>query len=173
MGAERGERRLDELSGTRADDDLAAVGRAHDASCEVDIHAHVLGRIEAGRAGVDADPDPDWAFFQARHRFRDRRNCLRCRGEGVEEGVPLVVDLVPREVCIGLTHDPAVLCEGLAVGVHTELFEQPGRALDVTEDERYLACGLRDASHEVILCRGADRCNVGCPNDSEDNVTAG
>ena len=63
--AELGELELDELGSRMREHDLAAVGRAHHSRGEVDVHAHVLGRVEGGLAGVDADADRDRAVLEA------------------------------------------------------------------------------------------------------------
>jgi hypothetical protein len=55
--------------------------------------------------------------------------------EGDEEGIPLGVDLDPALGGAGGTDHLAVGGERLRVGLRPQLLEQPGRALDVGEEE--------------------------------------
>ena len=60
---------LEQRDGGGGEDDLAAVGGAHDPCGAVDVEADVLGRVERGLAGVDPDPDPDRAAVEPAHRL--------------------------------------------------------------------------------------------------------
>ena len=154
MLAELRELEVDGRRGRLRADDLAAVGRAHHSRGEVDVHAHVLGGIGGGSPSVDADPDRDRAVCQAGHRLGNGCHRVGGRGEGVEEGVALVVDLVAAVVAVRRAHDPAVLGEGLAVGIRAELLQELRRTLDVAEDERHRANGLGHRSHPGASCVG-------------------
>ena len=66
---------------------------------------------------------------------------LRCSerprrfGESEEEGVPLRVHLDSFVCPAGRSHDPSMHRERLFVRLVPDLLEQPGRALDVGEEE--------------------------------------
>jgi hypothetical protein len=130
---------------------LSTVGGGHDAGGAVDVEADVLRWIERRLAGVDAYADPDRALGEAAHCFADGADGGLGRGEGVEERVAFVVDLVALVSGARIAHDAAVLDEGVAVPVGAELLEQPRRALDVGEHQRHRPRRLWDLGHAPIV----------------------
>ena len=57
--------------------------------------------------------------------------------EGVEEGVPLVVDLVPSVALKGVPQQPPMQLERVAVSLRAEAVQEPRRPFDVREKERH------------------------------------
>ena len=78
------------------------------------------------------------------------------RREGDEEGVALRVDLDAAVAREGLAQDAAVLGERLCVGLAPELVQQPGRALDVGEEEGD-GSGGEIAWHGIMMRDGDGR----------------
>ena len=137
MLAEVGElEAVEEVPRRSARDDLAAVPSRGDPRGEVHVLADVALLGEAGRSRVQTDAHPDRpaaspSVISARGRERPRRG-----REGEEEGVALRVHLDAALRRAGRAHDPPVLGERLVVRLVPELVQQPGRALDVGEEER-------------------------------------
>ena len=96
VGAELGQLSGDEDASRLRHEHLAAVARAHDPGRRVHVHADVLGRVEPWLARMYPYADRDRPGLQPAHRLRDGWNGLLGRGEGVEEGIALVVHLVAR-----------------------------------------------------------------------------
>ena len=111
---------------------------------------------------VDAHPDADFRAVGPRRRVqgalrvdgrRDRRGCL---GEQLEEGIALRPTLdpgVPRE---RVAEDGVVPLEELGIGGRPEVLDEPGRPLDVREQE-----GDR-AGREWALTHGPSRIRPSC-----------
>ena len=125
-----------ECGGRRGDQDLPAVTRCGDPRRHVDVLADVALRREERRPRVAADTQPERA---RRELPRDllRRLHRACRGrEDEEECVPLRIHLDPVVRAACPPHDTPVRIEGCRVIIGPELAQQPGRALDVREEER-------------------------------------
>jgi hypothetical protein len=103
---------------------------------------------------VQADPHPDRTLLEPCHRLGDGRDGILGRGEGVEEGIALVIHLVARVAAERLAHDPPVLGERLPVGLLAQLVQEPGRALDVGEYQGDRAGGLLDHASTNIPSAG-------------------
>jgi hypothetical protein len=120
-------------------DDLAAVAGGGDPVGAMDVDADVAVVAERGRAGVQADPGahgggPVVAAEAALRVGRRRGRRVRCREDG-EELVAAGVDLV------SLGAGDRLPKEAADVGQHVlplvaQVPRQPGRSLDVGEEER-------------------------------------
>jgi hypothetical protein len=113
------------------EDDLAAVGGRADARGAVNVDPNVA-LIGHGRlAGMDPHPDGD---RERPLRFLRRRDRIGCARESDEEGIPLGIDLDAPVGRKGVAKCAAVL--GQRVGIaRAQLLEQPGRTLDIGEEE--------------------------------------
>src|SRR6476646_6287401 len=107
------------------------------------MHAEPLVALlaERGLTGMDADPDPDLHFIgpvllSERTLSSDRR-CHRFLrpAEGHDEGIALRADLTPAMLPEGRAEQPVVLQEQILVTI-AQPDHQPGRALDVAEQQR-------------------------------------
>src|SRR6266511_3806113 len=90
---------------------------------------------QARVARMDAHPHPDRTRSEHLLALRRRHQRLARLWEGVEEGVSLRIDLDAAAGREGLPQESAVLGERLDVALLPELLDQPGRALDVGEEE--------------------------------------
>ena len=90
------------------------------------VEAHSHPDLRTVRPGVGAQG--------ALGSDRSSRGVARAR-EREEEGVALGVDLGPAGASERLADEPPVLANDLRVAI-SELLQEPGRALDVREDER-------------------------------------
>ena len=131
---------LDQLRRRLRDHDLAAVAGAHHPRGQMNVLPDVLRRIDTRLPRMHPHPNPDHPSRQGSLSLGNRSHRLPRRGEGVEEGVTLVVDLVAETE--RLAHEPAVLAQCLAVRVLPQLPEQTRGAFDVREHQRHLAVGL-------------------------------
>ena len=122
------------------DDHLAAGGRPGDPGRPVHVDAAVVVPAQGPLAGVQAHPDPHRepgrppVAGQAPlggHRGPDRRHRA---GERREEGIAFGADLDPVAVPDRLAQDRRVLVAHRPVAV-AQVLQQPGRALDVGEQE--------------------------------------
>jgi hypothetical protein len=118
--------------GRGRDEHLAAVPGSCDAGGAVHVGADVALLGQERRARVQAHP----------HRELERLLRLARRGEragggreGDEEGIALGVDLDPVVAGEGLAQDAPVGGERFGVRLRAQLVQQPGRALDVGEEE--------------------------------------
>ena len=135
MLAEVGERAVDELGRCLGEDDLPTMACRGDTGGEVHVLSHVALICDARRPRVQADTNMDRAWGERLPRRGGRRCRGRCRGEREEEGVPLRVHLDSVVCLAGRSHDPSMHRERLFVRLVPDLLEQPGRALDVGEEE--------------------------------------
>jgi hypothetical protein len=131
---------LDQAAGGAGDDHLAAVGRPGDPGRPVHVDADVVVPAQHPLAGVQAHPHPHREPLRppvggqaplGRHRGPDRRPRA---GEDGEERVALGADLDPLPVPDGPAQEGRVLVPDRRVA-SAQLLEQPGRALDVGEQE--------------------------------------
>ncbi len=122
--------------------DLAAMRRGHDPGGAMDLDPDVAAPFEPGLAGMDRHPDPDLRAVGPQVRGHgslhvesaaDRIGRVR---ERREERVALGVDLDPVPALDGGSDDPPMVEQDPGVGVIPELGQEPGRALDVGEQER-------------------------------------
>ena len=179
-GGPLGDGVLDQAAGGAGDDHLAAVGRPGDPGRPVDVDADVVVPAQHPLAGVQAHPHPHREPLRpgvggqaplGRHRGPDRRHRAR---EGGEERVALGADLDPVPVPDGPAQDGRVLVPDRRVA-SAQLLEQPGRALDVGEQEgdgpgrqrRHLGpagggAGRSAAGPGAAASRGADGCRATC-----------
>jgi hypothetical protein len=131
---------LDERLRGLGDEDLAAAGGGADPGRAVDGQARI-GALDGCRlARVNAYPNPDGhpgrplvAGQRPLHRQRAQNGLLRAP-ERDEERVALRVDLVASVAGDGRADQPPVVGQHLRVPLPQRL-DQPGRALDVTEQE--------------------------------------
>jgi hypothetical protein len=147
---------FDETSRRLGEDDLAPVCGRGDAGSAVDVHADVALVGDDRLAGVDADAHANRAGFQGAARVGGGRDCVGGTREGNEEGIALRVDLDSALGSAGLSDQPPMLGECLRVRLCAQLVEQPGRALDVREEERDSAGGKRGhgpTDHDTVLGR--------------------
>ena len=177
--AELEQRRLgdDGVARRAGDQHLAAVAGRADARGGVDVDPDVVVGADDAGARVDAHPHAQLAVARPRLRCelllgrRRRRDCAVGLGEDRKERVAVRRDLAAARAADRLTQQAVVLRERLVV-VGAELVQQPGRALDVREDERDGAGGERltqesvtitvsrapeEAASEDARPRGADR----------------
>ena len=137
---------FDDVAGRAREEDLASVAGRGDAGAAVHRKAHVAAVIERRLAGMYSDPNthlpPVWPRV-----LNERALCSDRRGNGVagarkddEERVALRVDLAASVLLECLAEQAAVLREDLAVPL-PELALEPGRTLDVCEQERDSAAG--------------------------------
>jgi hypothetical protein len=154
----------DELPCGAGEEDLPSVGRGRDPGGLVHAHSDVLFVAKRrGLAAVEAHPDanlgaPRPGVFGERPLPRDRTGeRILCAREGVEEGVPLRVDLLPSRLLEGRPEETLVLREDIAEPI-AQLLEQTCRALDVCEEESDRSS--REVAHQasfaasVLLARG-------------------
>jgi hypothetical protein len=131
---------LDQLPRRVGEQHLAAVTRRADPRCPVHTKAHVplTGRTWFSRMHSHSHPNLDTlrptmpgksALSLGRARNRITSAAIRD-----EERVALRVDLPPFVGGEALAENPLVICENRLVTL-TKLFEKPGRALDVREEE--------------------------------------
>jgi hypothetical protein len=120
----------------RRHEDLAAVARRGNPCRAVDVAADVaLGR-QVRRPGVDAHPHADGTGREGLLALPRGVDRALGRPEGDKERIALVVDLDAAVARAGVAQDPPVLREGISVRRRTQLVEEPGRSLDVGEQER-------------------------------------
>ena len=132
--AEVGERAVDELGRCLGEDDLPTMACRGDTGGEVHVLSHVALICDARRSRVQADTNMDRAWGERLPR-RGGRDAAAVAGEREEEGVPLRVHLDSVVCLAGRSHDPSMHRERLFVRLVPDLLEQPGRALDVSEEE--------------------------------------
>ena len=125
---------FDQAGGRAGENDLATVRRRADARRPVHIDTDVALAGHNRLAGVDADTDAHLAGGQRGLPLPRRRCRVGGCGEGVKEGIPLHVDLDTTVALEGVTKDPAVLAQNLAVTI-AELLQQARRTLDVGEHQ--------------------------------------
>ncbi len=127
---------LDERCRRGREDHLAAVGEGGHASAAMHVDSDVaLGRnARCARVKTHSHRDrPD------RERLLGRVGCRNgsgCRGERDEEGVTLGIDLDTTLGAECIAQHTAMLGKRIRVATGAELPEQPGRALDVREQQR-------------------------------------
>ena len=121
--------------------DLAAVARRADARRADDVEPEIPLFADRRLARVQAHPHahllPSRPLVGRERALGGDRpgDGVPCAREGVEERVALGVDLGSTLVAEALAEQLPVVADDVAVGV-PELLEQPGRALDVGEEER-------------------------------------
>ena len=120
---------------------LPAVRGRHHPRGVVDVQPHVVAPDDARLAGVQAHPHPDLGvrrpgvLGERALALGGRSSRVARRGEHDEEGVALaahVVAVVPFE---GLAEQAPVLRQEVGVRVGTDALQQPGRRLDVAEQQ--------------------------------------
>src|SRR5918996_3579552 len=135
-----GQRRAEERARRLGEEDVPTLPSAAEPSGAYDVEAEVALLAEGRLARVEAHPHAH--VFPARPSLlgvgplrRDRaRHGITRAGEGEEQRVALRVDLDPAVGAVRLADDAAVLRNELAVALAQPL-QEPGGALDVTEDE--------------------------------------
>ena len=151
---------LEHGAGRLREQHLPAVACSHDAGGAMDAEAVVALVAEVRLARVQ--PHADTALGALGPGVLGERALRRDRGQGGvrrlakgdEERVALRVDLLSLVLCEGGAQDPAVIGEHLAVPV-SQLLQQPGRALDVREEER--DGPAREVGHPLRVYDPADR----------------
>ncbi len=114
---------------------LTAVARGRDPRTQIHVLPHVSLRSQVRRAGMEAHPDADRAGGQRLLRLARGLNRLRRAREGVEEGIPLRIDLHAAAGREHLSQQAPVLCQRLGVRLRAELVQELGRPLDVGEEK--------------------------------------
>ena len=116
------------------DEDLPAVAGCADPRAPVDVHADVALVGDDRLTGVDAHPDADRAGGERSLGCSGGGDCPFRGREGDEEGVPLRVDLDAAVARERFPQHPPMLAEEVRVPLAV-LAQQPGRALDIREEE--------------------------------------
>jgi hypothetical protein len=133
---------VDEGTGCFRCQDLAAVRSGHDAGRPVNVEANVITAGDAGLAGVQADPNAHVnrarPLFPGDRALDPHSGCDRVRRgrEDSKERIPLGPKLHRGAAGKRLAADPVVSLEQVVV-VTPQRLEEPRRALDVAEEERY------------------------------------
>ena len=86
-------------------------------------------------AGVEPHPHPDRPFAERVASLERCGQCGRRGGEGDEEGVALGVDLDAPVASERIAQGAAMSGQRIGIGFGAEGVEQPGRALDIGEEE--------------------------------------
>ena len=113
----------------------------------VEPHVSLVGPERLAR--MQAHPHTHWAARQRALRVGSRRHCIGRPRKCNEEGVALRVDLDPLVQPPGVSQRTAVLGKHRRIPV-AQLPEQPGRSLDVGEEERH-GPGRESGLHLAIL----------------------
>ena len=116
--------------------DLAAVAGGGDARREVDVRAYVPFVVDIRRAGVQAHAHAHLTRRERPLALRGTSERTVCGGKREEERVPLRIDLDTAVAVESIPQHSAVLGQGCGVSGVPERVEQPGRAVDVGEEER-------------------------------------
>ena len=119
----------------------------------VEPHVSLVGPERLAR--MQAHPHTHWAARERALRLGSRRHCIGRTRKCDEEGVALRVDLDPLVPPPGVSQRTAVLGKHRRIPV-AQLPEQPGRSLDVGEEERH-GPGRESGSHLVILSPSGPR----------------
>ena len=133
VGREQCARRL-------GDEHLAAVGSASDPRPADDVEPEVALFPEGGFAGMQTHSNLDLGFSRPALGAEPQLSCegathaVTCPRKREEQGVALSVDFGSSGIGRRLTNDTAMLRNELPVTI-AELLKQPGRALDVAEEE--------------------------------------
>jgi hypothetical protein len=106
-----------------------------DARCPVHIDPDITLLSYMWRPGMDPNSHLDRTGSQALDRLRGRLERSRRRRESHEERVALRVHLDSAMSGEGLAQDAAMLVKRLRVLNSAQLTQQPGRALNVSEEE--------------------------------------
>lgn len=141
---------FDQAGGRAGENCLATVRRCADARRPVHIDTDVTLAGHNRLASVDADADAHLADGQRGLPLPRRRYRVGGCGEGIEEGIPLRVDLDTTVTPEGFTKDPAVLAQNLAVTI-AELPQQTRRTLDVGEHQGHRPGWQSAARHSWSL----------------------
>ena len=116
----------------------------------VNVGSDIALGCQMRRSGVEADAHADRARSQRLECLGCRRQRARRSREGDEEGVALGVDLDTAVVRERRTEDAAVLGERVGICLRTQLVKEPGRALDVGEEEGN-GSGRQISLHERMM----------------------
>ena len=127
---------LDERRRRGREDHLAAVGERGDAGAAVDVDPDVALGSNGRCAGVEPHPHGDRARRERLLRGGRSGDGAGCGGERDEERVALGVDLDTTRGGERVAQHAAVLGERVGIAAGAELPQQPGRALDVGEQQR-------------------------------------
>ena len=130
-----GEAPIDELPRRRGDEHLAAVARRRDPRRPMDVRADVTLLALQRRARVHPHPHPDWAARERLGRLGRGRERAGRGGEGVEQGVPLRVNLDAAVRGKRLAQHSAMFRERVGVGLCAQLVEKLRRPFDVGKNE--------------------------------------
>ena len=173
---------FDETRGRVREDHLAAMADRGDAGRAIHVDPEVVVTAERALTGVHADADADLRSVGPGVRrkpslgLRRREHRAGRRAEDREERVALGPDLDPAPPVDGLAHDHAVRVLQLSVGFGTERLEQPGRALDIREQERHDPRGQIGWCHRcldsVVRWRPMVSTSVGRPLGVRENASA-
>jgi hypothetical protein len=150
---------VEERGGRGGNENLPAVAACRNTSRTVNIGAHVALIAHERGPCVHADPHLNRAGGKALVNCLRGFNRTRRGRESKEEGISLRVHLSPSETAAGLSYDGAVICEGCPVCLRAELFEQPCRTLDISEEKGHRS-GRKTAAHQVMMGHRASRVTV-------------
>ena len=136
MLAQLGQLAVDERPRRRRHDDLAAVAGSGDPRGPVQLPPGVALAGQLQLARVQAHPHLDLARRERLLTLRRSGQRLDRIGKGIQERVPLCVHLDAAVSGKGGAQKPAVLRERVDVPGLAQLLDQPGRPLDVREQQR-------------------------------------
>ena len=148
----------DERSRRGRDQHLPAVAAGGDAGRPVDVHADVALLGQVRRAGMDARSAPGSGRPPARRvASAAAPSAPGAVGKATKKASPCVSTSTPPCAANASRRIAPVLGERLRVALRPELVQQPGRALDVGEEEGDGAGG-KIAPHAArsCACRRAD-----------------
>ena len=152
MLAEIHQRVADELARRLRDEHLPAVAARRDPRAKMDVGAHVPLVAEMRCAGVQSHSHPQSTRCQRLIALLGTGERTLRRGEDVEEGVSLGVDLDPTVLLEGIAQRPTVLCEARRVSLCPELVQELGRAFDVGKEEGDPS-RRKPAPHVLVIMR--------------------
>jgi hypothetical protein len=147
------EARIEQVARRLREQDLTAMACAGDSCAAVDVHPHVVLFGEHGLAGVKAHAHPNRAGAERILAGLRGGNGVRGTREGDEEGVPLRVDLDAAVPLERFAECAPMLGEHVGV-VLAELVQEPGRTLDVGEEEGDRSRRKLEPPHDSSVRRG-------------------
>src|SRR2546421_2555989 len=140
---------LEQLARALGKQDLPAMASAHDAGSAMHIQTHVAVRGTLWFTGVQAHAHAHKHVLRPGMRGEGALHLHRCTdrlagaSEGHEEAISLRVDLVAAARMERGTHQGSILLQHVGVAL-AQVLKQPGRPLDVAEEER-------DGAHREVV----------------------
>jgi hypothetical protein len=141
--------RAEERNRRRRDEDLSAITGGGDARRPKNVGPDVLVLGEKGRSGMQSHAHADRPRLERLCDLGCSRERSRCGRKRDEERVALRVHLDATIHGAGIANNAPVLRKRPRVLLYAGVVEQPGRALDVREEEGDGAC--REAAHRATM----------------------